>query len=105
MGRIRIDPRQQFSKKLARWTSVFWFLYMTWLSVIILLQPAAALYVVLLAMLTTIVMFINIYEYTKNSIYEKSAFAMLDKLELNLKHKSDTETEEETEDEKEGDEG
>lgn len=96
---MRIDPKQQFSKKLAKWTAAFWFVYLTWLSVIILLQPAAALYIVLLAMVTTVVMFLNIYEYTKNSIYEKGAFAMLDKIELNLKHKSkDT-----SEDDEEGD--
>jgi len=27
MGEIRIDPRKQFSKKLARWTAVFWFFF------------------------------------------------------------------------------
>lgn len=105
MSRMKIDPRQQFSKKLAKWTSVFWFLYMTWLSVIILLQPSAALYIVLMSMITTVVMFLNIYEYTKNSIYEKGAFAMLDKIELNLKHNKKEEEEEEEKEEEEEAEG
>ena len=82
---------------------MFWFLFMTWLSVIILLQPSAALYIVLMSMIVTVVMFLNIYEYTKNSIYEKGAFAMLDKLELSLKHKA-TSTDKKEEDEEEPEE-
>ena len=37
---IKIDPRKQFSKKLAKWTAVFWFVFMAWLSVLFLLVPA-----------------------------------------------------------------
>lgn len=88
IGNYRIDPRKQFSKRLARWTAIFWFLYMTWLSVLVLLAPAAALYTVYLAVISTVVMVLNVAAYTKNSIYEKSMFAMLDKakIELNLKN-------------------
>lgn len=89
MNNIRIDPKKQFSKKLARWTSVFWFLFMSWLSVLMLLQPATALYCVYMAIVVTAVMILNVWAYTRNSIYEKGVFAMLDKarIEIGLKDK------------------
>ena len=96
MDNYRIDPKKQFSKKLARWTAVFWFVYMTWLSVILLLQPAAALYSVYMGIIATAVMILNVWAYTRNSIYEKGVFAMLDKarIEMSLTNKSaDSETE------------
>lgn len=89
MNNIRIDPKKQFSKKLARWTSVFWFLFMIWLSVLMLLQPATALYCVYMSIVVTAVMILNVWAYTRNSIYEKGVFAMLDKarIEIGLKDK------------------
>ena len=109
MGRIKIDPKQQFSKKLARWTAVFWFVYLTWLSVIILLQPSAALYVVYLSLICTAVMIINVLAYTRNSIMEKLAFTLLDKTQIEIGFKNgkegddgDEETETVTEGESNG---
>lgn len=84
MSNYRIDPRKQFSKRLARWTSIFWFFYMTWLSVIVYLKPESALYCVYMGILVTSVMLLNVWAYTKNSIYEKGVFAMLDKTKLSL---------------------
>lgn len=84
MSNYRFDPRKQFSKRLARWTSIFWFFYMTWLSCVIYLQPQSALYCVYMGMLVTSVMLLNVWAYTKNSIYEKGVFAMLDKTKLSL---------------------
>ncbi len=88
MGEIRIDPRKQFSKKLARWTAVFWFFFMTWLSVLFLLTPGSALYCVYMGIIVTVVMIVNVWAYTQNSIYEKAAFAMLSKakIEIGLKN-------------------
>lgn len=85
---MRIDPRKQFSKKLARWTSIFWFLYMTWLSVLMMLRPEVAQFCVYMAVISTAVMILNVWAYTKNSIYEKSVLAMMDKtrLEFSLKN-------------------
>lgn len=88
MVNYRIDPKKQFSKKLARWTSIFWFLFMTWLSVLLLLRPESALYSVYMAIISTAVMILNVWAYTKNSIYEKGAFALLDKTKLELSLKS-----------------
>ena len=84
MGSIRIDPRKQFSKKLAKWTAGYWFLIMSWLSVLILLAPGAAMYAVYMAIIATVVMIINVASYTRNSIYEKAIFGLLDKTKLEL---------------------
>lgn len=97
MENQRIDPRKQFSKKLARWTAVFWFLYMAWLSVLLLLQPESAMYSVYMGIIATAVMILNVWAYTRNSIYEKGVFAMLDKtrIELSMKQKGSESNEEE----------
>ena len=85
MGSYRIDPRKQFSKKLARWTAVFWFVYMLLLSIIMYLQPSVAQYTVYMSIVVSVVMLINIYSYCKNSLTEKILLAMLDKTRLELK--------------------
>lgn len=84
MNNFRIDPRKQFSKRLARWTSLFWFAFMAWLSVLMLLQPSAALYCVYMGIIATAVMILNVWAYTRNSIYEKGVFAMLDKARIEI---------------------
>jgi len=92
----RIDPKQQFSKKLARWTAVFWFVFMSWLSAILIIEPGVAIYAVYMALIATVVMIINVWAYTKNSVYEKSLLAVLDKtrMELSLGGKPTEENEE-----------
>ncbi len=85
---IRIDPKKQFSKKLAKWTAVFWFMFMSWLSVLFLLVPEAALYSVYMAIVVTVVMIVNVWAYTHNSVYEKMCFAMLDKAKIEIGLKS-----------------
>lgn len=99
MNNFRIDPRKQFSKRLARWTAIFWFVYMTWLSVLFILSPDSALYSVYMGIIVTVVMMTNVIAYTRNSVMEKMAFTLLDKtkLELNLNKTS--------EDEKDGENG
>ena len=98
----RIDPRKQFSKKLARWTAIFWFAYMAWLSVLLLLRPESALYSVYMGIIATAVMILNVWAYTKNSVFEKAVFGILDKtrIEMNLKSSTDP-----TSSEEEGDNG
>lgn len=89
MGNYRIDPKKQFSKRLARWTAVFWFFYMTWLSAIVIIRPETALYCVYMSIIVTVVMCLNVYTYTQNSIAEKLAYTLLDKtrIELNIGNK------------------
>ena len=80
----KIDPRKQFSKKLAKWTAIFWFLFMAWLSVLFLLVPASALYCVYMGIIVTVVMIVNVWAYTHNSVYEKACFAMLNKAKIEI---------------------
>ena len=105
MVRKKIDPLQQFCKKLARWTAVFWFLFMSWLSVLLLLSPDAALYAVYMGIIATAVMILNVWAYTRNSVYEKSLLTMLDKtrMEISLKNTA-VKTNQTDETETEGDE-
>lgn len=84
MGNSRMDPSKQFSKKLATWTAVFWFVYMSWLSAILIIQPQTAQYVVYMALITTAMMILNVWAYTRNSIYEKAMLTLLDKTRLEL---------------------
>lgn len=67
----RIDPREQFSKKLAGRAEWFWFGYMVILAVVLVLQPEAALPAVYMGCLVTGVMIASVWAYTKNSIDEK----------------------------------
>lgn len=85
---IKIDPKKQFSKKLAKWTAVFWFLFMSWLSVLFFLVPESALYCVYMGIIVTVVMIVNVWAYTHNSVYEKMCFAMLDKAKIEIGLKS-----------------
>lgn len=74
MANKRIDPREQFSKKLAGRAEWFWFMYMVVLASVLVLQPAAALPAVYMGCLVTGVMIVSVFAYTKNSIDEKAFF-------------------------------
>ncbi len=74
MAKERINPKEQFSKKLAGRTEWFWFIYMVVLCVVMVLQPASALPSVYLGIMATGVMIISVLSYTKNSIDEKWFF-------------------------------
>lgn len=74
MANRKIDPREQFSKKLAGRAEWFWFFYMVILAAVMTMQPDAALPAVYLGIMVTGVMIISVLAYTKNSIDEKSFF-------------------------------
>ncbi len=67
----RVDPREQFSKKLAGRAEWFWFFYMLILAVVMVLQPASAMPAVYLGIMATGVMIVSVFAYTRNSIDEK----------------------------------
>lgn len=94
MTKRKIDPKEQFSKKLAGRTEWFWFFYMILLCVVMVLQPASSLPAVYLGIMTTGVMIISVMAYTKNSIDEKW-FYWLAEIAKSLSGKSSNETEEE----------
>lgn len=82
--RIIIDPKKQFSKRLARWTAVFWFFYLLWLSAVMLLEPSTAMYVFYMSIVVSVVMIVNVLAYTHNSVMEKLAFLALSKAKLEV---------------------
>lgn len=84
MSEQRIDPKKQFSKKLAKWTAFYWFFFMTALLVLVYFVPDAALYILYLSIVVSVVMILNVVSYTRNSIVEKLAFAALDKAKIEL---------------------
>ena len=84
MGEKRMDPKQQFSKRLARWTAVYWFFGMTWLSVIMLIEPSVAVYSLYMSIVISVIMLINIYAYNKNSLTEKALLTILDKTRIEV---------------------
>ena len=81
----RMDPKKQFSKRLARWTAVFWFVFMAWLGTVLFLAPEAGMYSVYMSIVVSVVMIINIWQYNSNSKTEKALFAFLNEKELELK--------------------
>lgn len=84
MGRYHIDPKHQFSKRLARWTAVFWFVYLIWLSILMMLEPSVAQYAFFMSIVVSIVMMVSVVMYTINSVTEKRIFGMLDKAQIEL---------------------
>ena len=84
MGRYHIDPKHQFSKRLARWTAIFWFAYLIWLSILMMLEPSVAQYAFFMSIVVSIVMMISVISYTINSVTEKRIFGMLDKAQIEL---------------------
>ncbi len=66
------DPRKQFSKWLARWSSVFWFVYMILLAAILIIQPGSADAALYLGITVSVVMIVHVWAYTRNSIYDKA---------------------------------
>ena len=84
MGNYQIDPKKQFSKRLARWTAVFWFIYLTWLSILMMLEPSVAQYSFYMSIVVSVVMMLSVVMYTINSVTEKRIFGMLNKAQIEL---------------------
>lgn len=100
MPRKRIDPREQFSKWLAKSGAIYWIIFHTLLMVLMYLRPEIADACVYLSIIISIVMVIHVWAYTRNSVYEKGLLAMLDKTRMELtigKKKPDEEMEDEPE--------
>lgn len=95
MARRKIDPREQFSKKLAGRTEWFWFFYMVLLCVVMILQPASAIPAVYLGIMATGVMIISVMAYTKNSIDEKWFYWLAEIAKSVAGKQSDSEEEDE----------
>lgn len=75
MARSRkVDPRQQFSKKLAGRMEWFWFGYMLILAGCIAYRPEAGMSAVYLGIMVTFCMIVSVVAYTRNSTSEKAYY-------------------------------
>ena len=101
----RVDPREQFSKKLAGRAEWFWFFYMLVLAAVMVLQPASALPAVYLGIMVTGVMIVSVFAYTKNSIDEKWFYWLAEIAKAVGGKKGDDNDEEAVKDEGEGGNG
>ena len=100
----KVDPRKQFSKKLASRVEWFWFLYMLLLVFAIVITPDSALPAVYLGIMATGVMLLSIYDYTKNSLGEKGFYWLAEITKAIANTKAQTkDSEEKTESESEED--
>jgi hypothetical protein len=66
---------------------------MTWLSVIMMIEPSTGTFAVYMGIICTVVMIVSVVSYTHNSVMEKMAFAMLDKAKIELSLGKPTEEE------------
>ena len=57
---------------------------MSWLTALMLLEPSVAIYTVYMGIIVTVVMIVNVWAYTHNSVYEKACFAMLNKAKIEI---------------------
>ena len=88
----KMDPKQQFSKWLAKSGAVYWIVFLTSLLFVMCIRPEVAISCVYLALIVSGVMIFHVWAYTKNSTYEKGLLALLDKtrMELDLSAKANS---------------
>ena len=94
MRNKRIDPRQQFSKWLAKSGSVYWIIFHSALLVVMTIRPEVSMACVYMAIIVSVVMIFHVWAYTRNSIYEKGLLTMLDKTRIEFGIKSEPSEEE-----------
>ena len=100
MGSRRVDPKEQFSKKLAARAEWFWFGFMLLLIGSIILSPSSADAAVYLGIMVTMVMLISVVAYTRNSTMEKALFAaaQIRRMELSWKDSKPPDNDDDIED-------
>lgn len=89
MGRKMINPKEQFSKWLAKSGAIYWIVFHTGLLLLIYFRPEAAMACVYMAIIVSVVMIFHVWAYTKNSTYEKGLLALIDKTQMELSIRSD----------------
>lgn len=88
VNRRVVDPKQQFSKWLARYGAIVWGLYAFAVLALIAYRPEAAMACVWLTLIMTCNKALDTVSYTKNSTTEKIILGMLDKTSMELSLKS-----------------
>lgn len=88
MGRKMINPKEQFSKWLAKSGAIYWIVFNSALLLLMYLRPEVAIACVYMAIIVSVVMIFHVWAYTKNSTYEKGMLALIDKTRMELSLKS-----------------
>lgn len=84
MNKVRMDPRKQFSKWLARFCSIIWGVYVFALLPLIAYRPEAAMACVWLTLIMTCNKALDTVSYTRNSTTEKIILGMLERTQMEL---------------------
>lgn len=84
---IKIDPKKQFSKKLAWYGAIAWGVFIVLVIVLLYFRPETAMAVVYMLLIMTVNKAIDTLAYTKNSTTEKILLATLDKTKMELSFK------------------
>ena len=108
MAMKKPDSKDQFSKKLAKWSAWFWFIYMVLILAVLAFQPVTAEAIIWLAGISAFVMIVNIWAYTDNSIYDKALAAgakIIGRFQFRGKKKDSSDEDDDDEDEGEGGNG
>lgn len=105
MGVKKIDPKQQFSKWLARYGAIVWGIYSFVVLALIAYRPETAMSCVYLTLIMTANKALDTISYTSNSKTEKLLLTLLDKarMEINIGGKTKAPAEEGDGHESEGD--
>jgi len=95
----KMDPKKQFSKRLARYGAVVWGVYLLLTIVLMFFQPDTATACIYLVLIVTVNKAIDTLAYTDNSKTEKILLTALDKAKIEIGLKAGIgQTEEEKED-------
>lgn len=81
----RIDPRQQFSKWLARYGSIAWGVFLLLVVILLFFRPETAASCVYLVLIVTVNKALDTLSYTDNSKTEKILLAGLERTKIELK--------------------
>jgi len=78
------DPRKQFSKRLARYGSVVWGVFLLLIIGVIIYRPETATPCIYLVLIVTANKIVDTLAYTDNSITEKILLTALDKTRIQI---------------------
>jgi len=80
----KVDPRHQFSKRLARYGAIVWGIYSFAVLALVAYRPEVAMMAVYLTIIMTLNKAWDTYNYNSNSKLEKILLAILDKTKMEI---------------------
>lgn len=104
MAHRRVDPKEQFSKWLARYGAIVWGLFLAAIIALMFFQPDTSMACVYMLLIVTVNKAIDTISYTKNSTSEKGFYWAVE-LAKALNGKKAEQTEDDSEGSEEGENG